>query len=211
MRYPDFLKEGDKIILTALSCGVKKSDDERKIKYLKAISNLENEGFVIETQAHCFKQRMYRSASAKVRAHKFNEAYLDENCKMVLNITGGDFQYETMPYINYKKIKEGPARWVQGYSDTTHITFLLPILCDVASIYGNGLGEFSTSKLSESAKNNLALLRGENLIQHSYKYYGEDSNEKDIFALPTYTKEVQWKTLNGDKEVSIKGRLIGGC
>lgn len=211
MKYPQYLKKGDKIVLTALSCGVAKRDVERKQKYLKAIDNLKKEGFKIETQEHCFKQRMYRSASAKVRGKKFNEAYLDKDSKMILNVTGGDFQYETMPYINYRKIKESPAKWVQGYSDTTHITFLLPTLCDVASIYGNGLGEFSTHTLSESARNNLDLLKGKKLIQHNYDYYGEQRNEEDIFSLPTYTKKVEWKSLNGEKEVQIRGRLIGGC
>ena len=211
MKYPEFLKKGDKIVLTALSCGVSKKDIERKERYLKAISNLENEGFQVEMQEHCLKQRMYKSASAKVRGHKFNEAYLDENSSMVLNVSGGDFQYETLPYINYKKIKESPARWVQGYSDTTHITFLLTTLCDTASVYSNGLGEFATHELTESARNNLDLLTGENLIQHNFEYYGEEKNKVDIFSLPKYTKEVEWKTLNGEKEIEISGRLIGGC
>ena len=88
------------------------------------------------------------------------EGYLDDKSKMVLNIAGGDFQYETLPYINYKKISESTPKWVQGYSDTTHITFLLPTLCDVASIYGPGLGEFASYNLNECAKNNLKLLKG---------------------------------------------------
>lgn len=211
MRYPKFLEQGDKITLTALSCGVKKSDKVRKERYLKAIENLENEGFKVETQDHCFKQRMYKSASAKVRGHQFNKAYFDESSRMILNIAGGDFQYETLPYVDYKKIKNSEPKWVQGYSDATHITFLLPILCDVASVYGNGLGEFATHTLSESAMNNLALLRGERMIQENYKYYGEEFDDDDPFSLPTYTKDVKWKSLNGEKEIEICGRLIGGC
>ena len=211
MKYPSFLKEGDKIVLTALSSGVSKKDTDRKQRYLKAISNLEKEGFKVEMQDHCLKQRMYRSASARIRGHKFNEAYFDEDSKMVLNVSGGDFQYETMPFINYKKIKESPARWVQGYSDTTFITFLLPTLCDVASVYSNGLGEFATHQLTESAKNNLSLLKGETLVQKNFDYYGEEKDKEDIFAIPKYSTEVKWKTLNGEKEVEISGRLIGGC
>ena len=211
MKYPEFLKKGDKIVLTALSCGVKQKDKEKRDKYFKAVENLEKEGFQVEMQEHCLKQRMYRSASAKVRGSKFNEAYLNEDSKMVLNVTGGDFQYETMPYINYKKLKESPARWVQGYSDTTHITFLLPTLCDTASVYGNGLSEFATNEFSESARNNLDLLKGENLIQYNFEYYGEEKNDEDPYALPKYNKKVEWKTLNGEKQLEIKGRLIGGC
>ena len=172
MKYPKFLKKGDKIVLTALSSGVSKKDVDRKNRYLKAISNLEKEGFSLEVHDHCFKQRMNRSASAKIRGKKFNDAYFDETTKMILNVAGGDFEYETMPYINYKKIKNSEPRWVQGYSDTTHITFLLPTLCDTASIYGNGLTEFSTNVLSTSAKANLAIIRGKNLKQNSFDYYG---------------------------------------
>ena len=211
MKYPEFLKKGDKIVLTALSAGVSKKDIDKKNKYLKAVSNLEKEGFCVEMQEHCLKQRVYRSASAKVRGQRFNKAYFDKDSKMILNVAGGDFQYETLPYINYKKIKESPARWVQGYSDTTHITFLLTTLCDVASIYGNGLSEFGSYELSESAKNNLNLLRGKTLIQHSYKECSEIKNKDDIFALPSYSEKVEWKSLKGEKEITISGRLIGGC
>ena len=211
MKYPEFLKKGDKIVLTALSAGVSKKDLDKKNKYLKAVENLQKEGFSVEMQEHCLKQRLYRSASAKVRGSKFNEAYLSDCSKMILNVSGGDFQYETLPYINYKKIKESPARWVQGYSDTTHITFLLTTLCDVASVYGNGLSEFGSHELSESAKNNLKLLKGECLVQKSFEKYGEIKNEEDIFALPTYNSNVEWKSLNGEKEITISGRLIGGC
>ena len=210
MRYPEFIKKGDKLVLTALSAGVSKKDIDRKNKYLKAVSNLENEGFKVEMQEHCLKQRMHKSASAKVRSNMFMKGYLDEESKMVLNVAGGTFQYETLPYINYKKIKESTPKWVQGYSDTTHITFLLPTLCDVASVYGNGLSEFGSYCLSESAKNNLNILSGKTLIQHSYKEYGEVKSE-DIYALPTYSNKVEWKTLRGEKEIEIKGRLIGGC
>ena len=211
MRYPEFLKKGDKIVLTALSAGVYKKDTEKQNKYYKAVDNLKKEGFDVELQPHCLKQRMYRSAGAKVRGKMFMEGYLDDCSKMVLNVTGGSYQVETLPYINYKKIKESTPKWVQGYSDTTHITFLLPTLCDVASVYGSGLSEFGYSSLSDVARNNLDLLMGVNMVQHSYEKYGKIKNEEDIFALPQYEKNVEWKTLNGEKEIEIKGRLIGGC
>ena len=211
MRYPEFLKKGDKIVLTALSRGVMKKDEERKTRYLKAIDNLEKEGFKIETQPHCFKERMCRSASAKIRGKMFMEGYLDNDSKMVFNIAGGDYQYETLPYINYKKISEITPKWVQGYSDTTHITFLMPTLCDVASIYGPGLGEFANYNLNECAKNNLKLLKGETLVQYSYPMYDEVQEKEDPLEDCVYTKPVEWKSLKGEKEITISGRLIGGC
>ena len=210
MKYPSYIKKGDKIVLTALSSGVAKKDLEKRTRYLKAIENLEKEGFKVETQPHCFKQRLHRSASAKVRGKMFMEGYLDKESRMVLNISGGDFQYETLPYINYKKIKESPAKWVQGYSDSTHITFLLTRLCDTASVYGPGLGEYATYTLSDSAKNNLGILKGTQLVQKSYEKYGEIKNE-DVLSLPEYITPVEWKALKGEEEVTISGRLIGGC
>ena len=47
MKYPEFLKKGDKIVLTALSAGVAKRDEEKKVRYFKAIDNLKKEGFNI--------------------------------------------------------------------------------------------------------------------------------------------------------------------
>ena len=50
-----------------------------------------------------------------------------------------------------------------------------------------------------------------NLKQNSFDYYGEEKNEFDIYALPKYTIPVEWKSLRGEKEIEISGRLIGGC
>ena len=211
MKYPEFLKKGDKIVLTALSAGVAKRDEEKKVRYFKAIDNLKKEGFNIEIQDHCFKSRVGRSAGAKVRGKAFVDGYLDSDSKMVFNVAGGDFQYETVPYINYKKISDATPKWVQGYSDTTHITFLLTTLCDVASVYGNGLGEFATYELSESAINNLDVLKGKKLVQTSYERCDMDREQDDPLALPVYKKDVEWKSLRGEKELEISGRLIGGC
>lgn len=211
MKYPEFLKKGDKIVLTALSAGVSKKDIEKRSKYLKAVENLEKEGFEIEMQSHCLKQRAYRSASAKVRGNKFNEAYFEETSKMVFNVCGGSYEFETLPYINYKKIKESNPKWVQGHSDSTHITFLLTTLCDVASVYSNGLSEFGYYTLSESSKKNLDILTGKNLIQYSYNKYGEIKNKEDALSLPCFENDVEWKSLKGEKELEISGRLIGGC
>lgn len=211
MRYPEFLKKDDKIVLTALSSGVNPKDIEKKNKYLKAIENLEKEGFRIEMQPHCLKQRMHRSAPAKVRGKFFMDGYMDAESGMVLNVSGGSFEFQTLPYINYKAIKESKPKWVQGYSDTTHITFLLPTLCDVASVYGNGLSEFGNYQLSESARNNIDLLKGEKLVQYNFEKYGEIKNEEDQFCLPTYNYDVEWKSLKNEKEIELSGRLIGGC
>ena len=212
MKFPNFLKKGDKIVLTALSNGVRKNDLNRINKYNKAKENLEKEGFNVEMQDHCLKYRMYKSASGRVRGHKFNEAYLDKDSKMILNVAGGDFEYESVPYINYKKIKESEPKWVQGYSDSTYITFLMTTLCDTASSYSIGLSDYGTYELSEQTRNNLDLLEGKKMIQYSYEMYNQVRNEEeDIYAMPVYDTKVEWKTLNKEEEVTISGRLIGGC
>ena len=41
--------------------------------------------------------------------------------------------------------------------------------------------------------------------------YDADREESDPLALPTYKKMVEWKALRGEKEITISGRLIGGC
>lgn len=212
MKFPAFLKKGDKIVLTALSNGVRKNDVNRINKFNKAKENLEQEGFVVEMQDHCLKYRMYKSASGKVRGHKFNEAYLDKDSKMVLNVAGGDFEFESVPYINYKKIKESEPKWVQGYSDSTHITFLMTTLCDVASSYSIGLSEYGTHFFSEQARNNLDLLEGKKMIQHNYEMCNQvNRDDEDIYAMPVYDTKVEWKALKNEEEINISGRLIGGC
>ena len=50
MKYPEFLKKGDKIVLTALSAGVAKRDEEKKVRYFKAIDNLKKEWYTMVSE-----------------------------------------------------------------------------------------------------------------------------------------------------------------
>ena len=101
-----------------------------------------------------------------------------------------------------------------GYSDNTNLAFLLPTLCDVASIYGYCFPEFGASTWHDSVRDHYDLLKGNKLIFSGYEKYEVKSlkkikgNELVSFNL---TKDVRYHVLSKEKEFNVEGRVLAGC
>lgn len=182
MIYPKFLKKNDCVGITALSSGCNDCLDELAL----SINNLSLDYQLIITNdvyGDCVV-----SASKEIRSKEFNKL-LENDIKMLYIARGGDYLIETIPLLDYQKLKEKPI-WVQGYSDPTSLLYLLTTKYDIASIYGiNGKG-YDSLELEEYQLNNLEINKGNLLIQKSFM----DRNTK---------------SLNGN--FTSNGIIIGGC
>ena len=182
MKYPRFLKENDIIGITALSSGggdaikeVKISLNHLKEKYKLIVTpNVYGNGFV--------------SSDVDTRVKEFNDL-LNEDIKLLMNIRGGDFLYETLDYLDYQKIVKKNI-WVQGYSDPTSLLYILTTKYDLATIYGFNGKSYDSENLEEYQKNNLEILKGNLIKQESFM-------DRETISL------------NGNFKSS--GILIGGC
>ena len=201
MQYPKFLKANSTIGITAPSQGV--GDDIPS--YEKSIQTLTNYGYRIKETKSVRKKGMV-STSGEKRAKELDELITDKDTDMIMCAAGGDFLIEMLPYINWQHIKDNP-KWIEGYSDPTYLLYVITTKLDIATIYGCNAGSFDQTKLHQSLKNNLEILSGNIVEQHSFDYYQKEwkSNE-DGYNL---TEKVYWETINGN--VDIKGRIIGGC
>lgn len=182
MIYPSFLKKNDLVGITALSSGCSDSLDELEV----SVNNLRKDYEVILTD-DVYGDSVV-SGSKDVRANEFNKL-LDSDVKMIYIARGGDYLIETIPLIDFDKIKENPV-WVQGYSDPTSLLYILTTKYDVASIYGlNGKGYDSLS-LDTYQLNNLEFGKGNLIKQESFM----DRN-----------------TISLNGEFTSDGIIIGGC
>ena len=182
MKYPDFLQKDDLIGITALSEGAGDVIKETKISlnHLK-----ENYRLIVTPNVY---GNGFVSSDIKTRVREFNDL-LNEDIKMLMNIRGGNFLYETLDFLDYQKIVDKKL-WVQGYSDITSLLYILTTKYDLATIYGFNGKSYDNEVLEEYQLNNLEIIKGNLIKQESFM------DRKTL-------------SLNGDFKSS--GIIIGGC
>lgn len=201
MNYPNFIKLNKTIGICAPSAGVGDKLDE----FNESIQILKNEGYKIK-ETKSVRNNNQRSASAKIRAKELDELICDKKVDMVITAAGGDYMYETLPYINYEHIKNNP-KWLMGYSDPTNLLFTVTTSLDIATLYGFNASSYYLKNNSRAQKTNLNYLKGKITKQNSYKKYVdfiEQCNGKT-----EYDRDVKW--VSNAKALTIDGRCIGGC
>lgn len=210
MIYPKFLKKEDIIGVTALSSGCENAVDNNKLKFSE--ENFATAGYKIKATKDCTQlSSKGRSANKKDRAEQFNKLIEDEDIKAIISLSGGDFLLETLPYINFEKIKDNP-KWIQGFSDTTGILYPITTNLDISTIYAANFKGFAMKNWHKSIKDNIKILEGEQIEQTSFERYESQWTQKEIgnedYVLDS---KVNWKNLNNEKNVHLEGRIIGGC
>ena len=209
MIYPKFIKEQGTIGVTAPSRGITNELDLKRLE--SAIKKLNEKGFnVIETE-NVRTDNLGRSSSKEERAKQLESLFLDKKVDAIISASGGDFLMEMLPYLNYEVIKNNP-KWFQGYSDPTWLTYTITTNLDIATIYSNNFKSFGMNPWHKSLEINLEMLKGDLINQKSFeKYELYKKNQETGLEEYNLTEKVKWKIITGEKEVAIKGRMIGGC
>ena len=208
MIYPKFLEEKDTIGVPAPSSGASDEKEANKVKY--ALNYFEESGYKVELSKNIYKNCMERSADAKTRGKELNEMFKSKDIDFIMCAMGGEFLIECLSYVDFNILKENP-KFVAGFSDSTGLLFPITTKYDIATIYGNNFRSFGMEKYSNSHYDFLDLIKGKKFSFKSYSLYQNEKKEC-VTGLEPYnlTEKVEWKTLN-NKEVKIKGRIIGGC
>lgn len=208
MIYPDFIKKGDTVYVTAPSDGNK--DDVDIIRLERAKAALDRLGVSVLETPDVRKSENGRSSEAKVRADEFVKAWLSD-VRAVFAAKGGDFLMEMLPYVPFAELARKP-KWFQGFSDNTSIGFILSTCYDIASIYGDNFNTFAMEDWHQSVSDNWRILSGETVTQYSFDKY-QDEWIKSVTGKEGYTltTPVEWKYINGTGGISVSGRLTGGC
>lgn len=211
MIYPEFIQKGDYIGVTAPSSGI---IDEAKLKRLdNGINNIKKLGFnYIETQ-NVRTDVGERSSNAKQRAEQFINLWNNENVKSIILAAGGYYESEILEYIDFEIMQNTKPKWIQGFSDSTVLTFLTTTLLDTASIYCDNFGNYGMKRLYRNLTDSIEIMKGNEISQNSFEKYqdGWNNYEDDPYCEYRLEKEVKWKNFKNEDRVQFEGRALGGC
>ncbi len=201
MIYPRFPVKGDLIGITAPSAGV----GHKLESYERSLAVLKREGYRIK-ETDSVRTDGLRSADSAARAREFNGLFRDDDVRMILSATGGDFLYEILPLIDDSLFRSHP-KWVMGASDPTSILFTMTVRHDIATLYGHNAGGFDMEPFHHSLRDCLDLMKGDHVIQTSNDFIASDPPFSD--GPLHFDQENHW--LSNVRELDVCGRCIGGC
>ena len=209
MIFPEFIKKGDVIGIAAPSDGNGEPSDYARLD--NGIKKIEEKGYEVIETAHVRNSDNGRSADAKTRASEFMELIANNDVKAVISAAGGDYLLEILPFIEFDLIKDNP-KWFKGYSDNTGLVHTITTICDIATIYGNNFNDFGMKNWHKSVTDSLRILEGELVLQESFDKYQDGFYDRTT-GLEEYvlTKPVNWRNINRNEELVLRGRTIGGC
>lgn len=209
MIFPNFIKPGDTIGVTAPSDGNCKELDFVRLDH--AGKKLGEYGFLVKETPNVRFSWKGRSGTGEERAQQLLELFRDDRVSLIVSAKGGDFLCEMLSCLDYQVIKKHP-KWVQGYSDNTGLLFTMTTMCDIATVYGNHFKDFGMEPWHSSIKDNLSILSGNLVEQTSFALYENGFYDRET-GLEAYvlTEPVKWVNANGEPRVELEGRLLGGC
>lgn len=199
MKYPKLLNEKYNTIgVCAMSSGVGHKLDS----FDASIEYIQSNGFhIVETAS--VRNNSEPSIDAKTRVDELNSLVNDSSVGAVWLAAGGDFQFETLPYIDFDWIEKNP-KWYLGASDPTNLLFPITCKCDLATVYGFNAGSFDEYGINEYSSLCLDFLKGKNGELHSSSLHQDvDFYNDGAPILNTKTEYVG--------NCSVVGRLLGGC
>lgn len=209
MIYPEFIKKGDTIGVSAPSMGI---IEKTKVNCLNnAIKKFEKLGYSILETSNVRTMVNGVSSDAKTRANELKSLYENKKVTAIICASGGEFLLEMLSHFDFTCVTKN-IKWLQGYSDPTGLLFTITTNYDIATIYGNNFKAFGMDNWHVSLKDNLDILEGNVLVEKSYDYYEKNCKE-EITGLEGYNLDtkVYWKNLDNKLNIKIEGRMIGGC
>lgn len=211
MNYPEKLKIGDTIGICAPSAGIVKPEKIEKLEFAK--KTLEKMGYKVIETASVRREGYGRSTTAKKRAEEFMELLENEEVKLIIFATGGDFLCEMIDYLDFDKIKMLKPKWMQGYSDITGISYLFNTILDIPTMYFQTIKDYAMEPLHKSLIDALEIEKGNEVKQESFDMYEKewDLDNIDPHAGYNLTEKVEWKNIYGQEKIVMEGRSIGGC
>lgn len=214
MIYPAILEKGFDIGVTATSSGYDNEVDYKRLD--SAISHFNKLGYSVITTPNVRTHYKGRSSDGKTRAKEFMELLTNPQIRAIIAASGGDYLVEMLSFIDMDLIAKNP-KWIQGFSDTTGLTFTITTNLDIATIYSYNFGSFGMENWHPSLHDNLRILEGQDIRQESYNMY-QDGYYKRITGLEEFVleKDVEWVNLypgdfSNENEIKLQGRALGGC
>ncbi|MGG5463136.1 S66 family peptidase [Clostridium sp. B9] len=111
-----FLKSGDKIGIISCSNGLSRKNKDIIEIIRDDLKNLNIE--IVEAETLYAKKHNLFSGTGKERAEALEKLFLDNEIKMVFDVSGGDLANEVLEFLDFELIKNNSKPFF-GYSDLT--------------------------------------------------------------------------------------------
>lgn len=216
IRFPAPLRPGDRIGVTAPSSGVRKPLLPRLECALQVVRDRGHEVVVGE----CMGTPSHVSAPVAERAAELTAMLTDPGIRAVVPPWGGETVVDLLPHLDWDAIRAAEPTWVVGYSDTTTWMTPLTLLTGWATVHGNCLMEtpYETPEGLLSWLDVVAAPQGPDhpLTQvppgrHRVAEGWDDWEADPGFGDQGLNTEGRWTRLDATGDVTLEGRLIGGC
>ncbi|MFG2373513.1 S66 peptidase family protein [Streptomyces sp. NPDC048504] len=213
VRYPRPLRPGDRVGVTSPSSGV---PDALRKRLDVAIRAVEARGYEVVV-GRCMEGTSHVSAPAGERAAELTDMLTDPGIRAVVPPWGGETAIDLVPLLDFERIGRAEPTWVVGYSDISTLLTPLTLLTGTATVHGNSLMEtpYRAPEGLLSWLDIVAAPQGEPFTQTPPDRHR--SPGRDDFAGHPEVRDLtldvpgRWIRLDGDGDVDIEGRLIGGC
>ena len=217
IRFPQPLRPGDTVAITAPSAGVGLELEARLQFCLQTLRIL---GYQVY-EGQCLRGDGMVSASAGARAHELTTLLLDDTVHAVIPPWGGELLVDILPLLDFGTLSSARLKWIVGYSDLSTFLFPFTLCTHIATAHGSNLMEapmhFPGQPIARWS-DVVTLPTGASFTQGAASHY--QAIHQDWRIHPTITsfdgsEPVVWKCLHhegdGSYEVTVSGRLIGGC
>lgn len=213
-RYPAPLQPGDRIGVTAPSSGVP-ADLRPRLDF--CVQHLRQEGYDV-VLGDCLDGEAVVSAPARERANELSWMLTDPSIRAVVPPWGGELAVEVLPHLDWSELRAADPTWLVGWSDISTLLLPLTTLAGTVTLYGQNLMD-TPYRVPAPLVSWLAVASaapGSTVVQGAadrHRAEGFDRWQDD----PTFTELTldtpgRWSLLDpGVGDVSVSGRLIGGC
>lgn len=212
MRYPEFLKNGQRIGFIAPSFGA--ATEPYESRFNSAIKMFSGKGYsIVEGPNARASKGIGKSNTSEKCAEEINDFFINNRSDIIVSCGGGELMCEDLPFVDFEKISSAVPKWFIGYSDNTNLTFLLPTLCDTAAIYGPCASDFGMVPLHPSICDAMDLLEGKKLSFNNYDGWEKEWPERETDPCAPYnvTEPYSQRIFGGKASETFSGRLLGGC
>ncbi|MCD0481260.1 LD-carboxypeptidase [Streptacidiphilus sp. ASG 303] len=213
IRYPRPLRPGDRIAVTSPSSGV---GDELHERLRLAVRAVEARGYEVVV-GRCMDGSGHVSAPAADRAAELTELLADPGIAAVVPPWGGETAIDLLPLLDWDRLRAAEPTWLVGFSDMSTLLTPLTLLTGAATLHGNNLMD-TPYRVPDGLLSwlDIAALPAGSRFAQTPPGRHPSSGWADYRLFPQvdeYTLDTPgtWTRLDGDGDVEVRGRLIGGC
>lgn len=214
MKYPNPLRQGSTIAITAFSSGIAKAHQPR-FDIIK--QHLESCGFNVVVGDCLYGELKHVSAPIEQRLEELMTFLLDDNIDAIYPPWGGELAMELLPLIDFSKLEHVRPKWILGFSDISTVAAVFASKLRWATGHCSNLMDLvpqAADALTSNTLHHLATPIGESFSQYALNKYASQWPNIAKFPAEGITPDTpsSWKWLTKPEVGSvIEGRLIGGC